>query len=85
MPENNFGSPFDGLVYMSWAVATLAILFSLYQLARVIVTVKMMNCSSEHYSPAEHRDLRLQIKIHVVFSSVAMAAGAYLLYLNLCL
>lgn len=85
MPEDNFGSPFDGLVYMSWAVAALAILFSLYQLARVIVTFKVMNGSSEHYSPAEYRDFRLQIKIHVVFSSVAMAAGAYLLYLIFCL
>ncbi|WP_110877672.1 hypothetical protein [Franconibacter helveticus] len=85
MPEDNFGSPFDGLVYMSWAVAGLAIFFSLYQLARVIVTVKIMNGCSEYYSPAEYRGLRIQIKIHVVFSSVAMAAGAYLLYLNLCL
>ncbi|EGT5208862.1 hypothetical protein ACWOQQ_20230 [Enterobacter sp. ESY66] len=82
MPEDNFGSPFDGLVYMSWAVAALAILFSLYQLARVIVTIKVMSGSSEHYSPAEYRDLRLQIKIHVVFSAVTMALGIYLLCLN---
>lgn len=82
MPEDNFGNPFYGLIHMSWVVAALAIFFSLYQLARVIVTVKVMNGRNGHYSPEEHRNLRLQIKIHVVFSAVTMVLGIYLLCLN---
>ncbi|EJO2888300.1 TPA: hypothetical protein MM072_005374 [Klebsiella pneumoniae] len=85
MPEDNFESPFDGLIYMSWAVAVVAILVALYLLARVVVTIKLITAYGENYSFADLRTFRLQIKMHVIFSAVTFALGAYLLYLNLSL
>lgn len=59
MPEDNFGRPLDGLIYMSWAVAAVAILVSLYMLARVVVTIKLIKACSGNYSLADPRALKL--------------------------